>query len=442
MPGWNPFPSNWPLPFGLGDAPPQQAAPMDYSQTTPGGMQLGPPPGVMGTATPANLGRETGSAIGQGVMDLLGSGDRGASGGTPSFQDYLQSLGLGGAFSGANMPSAPDLTGAVQDQYAPILQQLRKGIGRTKKEGKKAGRTLEDIYTGMAAYNKTAGKRIARQGDRISGRIEDLYGNTGAQRDDRIEKESGAIARRAKQLGIRASVPASTERLTKESAQQHRLFARQKGRAVSTAENQAQNWSNFAKSGAIGARMEGAQAQSELQSNVADLVFQMRGQIAQTQADKAAAITQAMAQEYGMQMDQANAQNALAMQKAGLAQDYQGMLMQAQQPQTGSSASGSTADMQGNDLIASLLRNEARQEGGVNQKDASAAIEALGNIIPQVQGSEIMSQTGAATGQYDDPTASQFYQQIPQLAEQAGVSPELIRALLSRQVYEQFYGGS
>lgn len=410
-----------------------QTAPdeIDYSRFTAGGTPLGVP----GPVQYGTIARPP-SATGGGGNNGPG-GSSGGAGGAFTLADYLEAIGIPGGVS-FNAPEAPDLTASVAGQFAPALQYLRKSIGRTKKEGKKASKNLKGIYEDMALGNVMTSRRIERKGERSTQKLENLYNRVGAERDRDIEREAGAISKRAKELGIRASVPASTQRLNKESAQQHRLFARQEGREVASSQQMTDNWSNFARSGAIGARMEGAQAQAELSQNVADLVFQLRGQIAQTQADKAAAISAAQAQEYGMAMDAAQAQMSAQQANAGLGQNYMQMMMEKAAAAQGGTG-GDISDLQGNDLIAALLRNEARSEKGVNQADASAAIESLGAIIPGLQGAEQFNELGQSQG-FADPTQQQFYQQIQDEAESRGISPELIRALMSRQVYEQYYG--
>lgn len=402
-----------------------------------------PPPVQYGTQArpPSPVGYNVGSAIGGGIADLLGSGDGGnGGGGAPSFQDYLQSLGLSGGDFGVNLPAAPDLTAGVQDQYGGVLDFLHRSIGRTENQGDKADTDLKQIYGAMSNMSKQSGKVIAKQGRKTTKQTKKLYDKLGQKRDEAIEKDSGAVERRLNQLGINAALPASTERLQKESAQDHRLIARQEGRAVSSARQQGQNWANYAKTGAQTAQLEGAEQRATLSQNVSDAVFALQGQIAQSKAEKAAAMMQAQQAEYGMAADAAQAQQAAAMQKAGFAQDYQSQMLAAQQAQqnAASSSSGSGADLQGQDLLASILGNVAKQEPGINRQDAGAAQKQLMDII----GSGNLAPTGVDSYGHPSNDLSQqdFYTQISQQAQQAGIDPEFIRALMSKQIYGQFYG--
>lgn len=354
-------------------------------------------------------------------------------GGVPTFEDFLASIGLSGGVPTGTAGGAPDLTAGVQDQYSSVLDFLKRSVDRTENQGEKASNNLGDIYSAMAQMNKQSGKAIAKQGKKSAKQIQGVYERAGDARDKSIEKDSGAVARRLKELGISAALPASTERMMKESGQDHRLIARQEGRAVSNAQNNAANWANFAKAGAQGARLEGAEQRSQISQNVADLVFQLQGQIAQTKADKAAAMMQAQQAEYGMAQDAAQAAAAAQMQEAGLAQQYQQMMMEAQSAGSGTSGSGEPAT--GFDLITQILRNENRAEPGVNRGDVSTAVEAMQGIIPAITG-----QTDQYSGQVADPTAQDFYSQLASQAEAAGINPELYRALMSKQIYDQFYG--
>jgi len=351
-------------------------------------------------------------------------------GGAPTFQDYLASLGLSGGDFSASMPDAPDMTGAVNDQYGDVLGYLRKSIGRTEKKGEKRDQDLKEIYHAMAGLNAKSGKKIARQGRKSTKKISNIYDRLNDRRNTDIQRDTGAVGRRMSELGIDAATPASSARLLKESAQDHRLIARQQGRAESTARNQGQNWANFAKTGAQSARLEGAQQRADLSQNVADTVFALQGQIAQTKAEKAAAMMQAKLQEYQMAADAAQAEQAGAMQKAGFAQQYQQMMMDQQ-----AAGAGAIGDQTGFDLVSQILRNEAKQEPGVNRKDAANALEALQGIIPNMVGRP------DSYGQTQDMQQQDFYRQLEDQAAAAGISPELYRSLMSKQIYDQFYGG-
>jgi len=349
-------------------------------------------------------------------------------GGPPSFEDYLASLGLGSGDFNANLPAAPDMTGAVQDQYGGVLDFLRRSIGRTENKGEKRDQDLKEIYHAMAGLNKKSGQKIARQGRRSTKKIGNLYDNLNRRRDESIQRDTGAVGRRMSELGIDAATPASSSRLLKESAQDHRLIARQQGRAESTARNQGQNWANFAKTGAQSARLEGAQQRADLSQNIADTVFALQGQIAQTKAEKAAAMMQAKLQEYQMAADAAQAEQAAAMQKAGFAQQYQDMMTQANDP-------ANMPEQSGFDLVAQILRNTAKPDPGLNRKDASQALSEFQSIIPGIQG-----RPGSYPGQVEDVQQQDFYSQLEEQAKAAGISPELYRQLMTKRVYDQFYG--
>ena len=349
-------------------------------------------------------------------------------GGPPSFEDYLASLGLGSGDFSANLPAAPDMTGMVQDQYGGVLDFLRRSIGRTENKGEKRDEDLKEIYHAMAGLSKKSGKKIARQGRKSTKKIGNLYDNLNRRRDESIQRDTGAVGRRMSELGIDAATPASSARLLKESAQDHRLIARQQGRAESTARNQGQNWANFAKTGAQSARLEGAQQRADLSQNIADTVFALQGQIAQTKAEKAQAMMQAKLQEYQMAADAAQADQAAAMQKAGFAQQYQDMMSQANAP-------GDMGDLTGYDYISQILRNEAKQEPGLNRKDAANALEALQGFVPQMTGRP------DAYGQTQDMQVQDYYRQLEEQASAAGISPELYRSIMTKQAYDQLYGG-
>ena len=349
--------------------------------------------------------------------------------GAPNFQDYLHSLGLNGGDFGVNMPAAPDLTAGVNDQYGGVLDFLKRSIDRTQNQGDKASNNLGDIYSAMAQMNKKSGKVIKKQGRRSTKQIKGLYDKLGTNRDQQIQKQTGAVERRLQDLGISAALPASTERMMKESGQDHRLIARQEGRAVSNSQNNASNWANFAKAGAQGARLAGAEQQAQLSQSVADAVFQLQGQIATTKADKAAAMMAAQQAEYGMAADAATQQQAAAMQKAGFAQQFQQMMMDQ------ANAGGTATPQTGQDLVAQILMNQAKQEPGVNRKDAASMSEAMPGIIAGMT---------PRTDNYNaqQPISEQdFYSQLRQQALDAGYSPEMVDALLQKQVYDQFYGG-
>ena len=400
-----------------------------------------PPPVQYGTQArpPQTLdyGADVGSAIGGGIAALLGGGGAQQQGPqTPNFSDYLASLGLSGGDFGVNLPEAPDLTAGVQDQYGDVLGFLRNSIGRTENKGEKAAEDLKSIYGAMANMSKQSGKVIKKQGRKTTKGIKKTYANLEERRDESIEKDAGAVSRRLQQLGISSALPASTERLQKESAQDHRLIARQEGRAVASSKDQAANWANFAKTGAQTARLEGAQQRADLSSNIADAVFALQGQIAQTKAEKAAAMMQAQQAEYAMAADAAQAEQAAAMQKAGFAQDYQSQMLAAQAASQ-EAGGGEPKDLQGYDLLRSILGNEAKAEPGINRGDAANALESIQGIIPGM--------TPQGTDSYGNPsndmTQQDFYSQLASQAEAAGIPPELYRALMSQQVYNQFYGG-
>ena len=83
-------------------------------------------------------------------------------GGPPSFEDYLASLGLNSGSFSANLPNAPDLTGAVKNQYGGVLDYLCKGIGRTEKRGEQRDEDLQQIYHAMAGLSQKSGKKIPK----------------------------------------------------------------------------------------------------------------------------------------------------------------------------------------------------------------------------------------------------------------------------------------
>lgn len=351
---------------------------------------------------------------------------------TFSFQDYLASLGLGGGDFGLNLPEAPDLTAGVQSQYSPVIDFLKRSVGRTKREGEQSDKNLKNIYGAMSNMSRQSGKTIAKQGRKSTKQIKKAFDLAERQRNENIERSAGDIVNMAEDLGIEQAVPSSTARLNKESAQRHRLFARQEGRAVSSSRQQTQNWANFAKTGAQTARLEGGEQRAELSQAISDAIFGLRGQIAQSKAERAAAMLQAQQAEYGMAMDAAQAQNSAAMQKAGFAQDYQSMMMQ--QAAAAQEAGGTPKDLEGFDLVSSILKNEAKAEPGIGRQDAASALEAIQGIIPSITGST------NSYGDLQDINQQNFYSQLAQQAEAQGIPPELYRALMSQQVYNQFYG--
>lgn len=334
--------------FGISPSSSPAAAP---PLSTPGGMELGAPPPVMyGTqaSPPTSLtsGNEVGQAVGQGVMNMLGGGQQ--QQGLPSFEEWLASMGLGDAGSSQGVSTdVPNYSAMAAQQYDPALNYLHKSIKRGKKESKKDQAMVTDMYTGLAKGDAKMANKIGREGDRSESRMKQYAKNTARSTEGNSERAIDRILKESDRLDLSASDDLATHDARRDLGR-NQVYNNATARSdMNELQRQNDNWENYARAQSGISRMTGASARADLQSQLQDLVFGLRGQIADTKSQSAAAQLQAQMQEDQMQQaaEQFNASqaNSAQSQQLGLVDNYQGALQALVDAQSGD---GSGTDSQ------------------------------------------------------------------------------------------------
>lgn len=317
---------------------PVQTVPGVYGSIVPSSNTGVPGPVQYGTiARPPTsgkyMGKQVGEDVGSAIAGLLAngksnSGPNSGGSGLPSFDAWLAEMGLGDVPSGTISTDIADYSGMASDQYNPVINYLKKSIKRGKKEGKQGDKDLKNIYSAMAAGNKKTANVIARRGDKGEERIQALGEQLARRTTGNSERAMDRIIKENERLGIENADDMATQDVRKSLARNQVNQTARTNITRNELEKQNSNWENYSRAQSNVSRMEGATQRADLASELQNLIFGLRGQIATTKSEQAAAVLQAQMQED--QMRQAAEQyNASAAQsaygaRAGLLDNYQG----------------------------------------------------------------------------------------------------------------------
>ena len=337
-----------------------------------------------------------------------------AAPGLPSFQSYLRDMGIN---LGDN--AGPDLTAGVAGQYNPLLAHLRKSIGRTKKEAKKSDKNLAEIYSAMAKMDQKDAAKIQKQGNRSTREIKDRFAS-GSQRVDAMNRrmEQDVVDRNAA-LGIEDATASAVNPLQRQARAAQIDLNTRSADQVSASKSNTNNWSNFARSAAINSRLAGANQRADLAGQLSDVLFGIRGQIADTQAQKAGAMLSA-------QQSMADSGTANDSLRADLYGKFTDQMMASQdalsQARADNPLVGYDAAKAG---ISKYLRN-------LQSKDSSYDAN-----VPQDVSSimNLLMQTGAGTsttdqlGKTNPANIQDFIAELQAQAQKRGYRPESMNAI-------------
>jgi len=338
-----------------------------------------------------------------------------AAPGLPSFQSYLNAMGIN---LGDN--AGPDLTAGVAGQYNPLLAHLRKSIGRTKKEAKKSDKNLAEIYSAMAKMDQKDAAKIQKQGNRSTREIKDRFAS-GSQRVDAMNRrmEQDVVDRNAA-LGIEDATASAVNPLQRQARAAQIDLNTRSADQVSASKSNTNNWSNFARSAAINSRLAGANQRADLAGQLSDVLFGIRGQIADTQAQKAGAMLSA-------QQSMADSGTANDSLRASLFGNYTDTLA-AQQ----AAGQKDPVQLQGYDAAKQGISQYLR---GVNKTDPSYDAN-IPNDISSIMNTLMQTGAGAANqpdamGKVNPTTIQDFIAQLQAAAKSKNYRPESMNAIMN-----------
>lgn len=406
----------------------QKLAQQGTQQSIPGiplpglGGGLGNPAGMLGYGATPYPSQQSWESMGITGPDMTKDPAKAGKPGAQSslmdqFQAFLDSIGFN-----PNAGGSPDLTGAVADQYNPILGYLKKSIGRTKKEGAQSSEKLDAIYRAAAKMNERSANRMTKMGNRITKRMGTMYDSQANRANKEINNTQQEVMDRLQGLGLNESIGTATAPLARVSEMTNKGIANSKAAQINSQLQGSNSYANYARSSAQNARLEGANAQADLAQQISDLVFGLRGQIAQTKSDKAAAMAQALAA-------QGSSSNDAAMQQAALLEQFLGMQPQPQQVDP--------ASLTGTDAFKYGVQNVLRGSGYENPRQgAGSALDLLLQLQGSTPSPNDMSGTNA------DLKNTDFYNMLQNAASQSGLDPEIIKAIMANapQYYNYAYG--
>lgn len=341
-------------------------------------------------------GYDTGQAIGEGVASLLGGGQQ--QQGLPTFEEWLASMGLGDAGSAQGVSTdVPNYSAMAADQYDPALAYLHKSIKRGKKQSHKDQAMVADMYTGLAKGDAKLANKLSKQGDRSESRLAQYAKNTAKSTEGNSERAIDRILKESDRLDLSASNDLATHDARRDLGR-NQVYNNATARAdMSQLQRQNDNWENYARAQSGISRMTGAAARADLQSQLQDLIFGLRGQIADTKSQSAAAQLQAQMQEDQMRQaaEQFNASqaNSAQSQQLGLVDNYQGALQALVDAQSGGSDSSSGSEKSPADLgswagvgdeYRGFLKGEGQSQGAPG-RNTDQVISWLQSKISQLQ---------------------------------------------------------
>jgi hypothetical protein len=270
-----------------------------------------------------------------------------------SFEQWLSDMGFdrgdlssssSSGLSAENNWGVADYSAMAGEQYNPVINYLKKSIKRGKKEGKKGDENLKNIYAGMARGNKRTANQIGRVSDRGEDRIQELGEKLAKRTVGNSERSVERLLAENERLGLTNADDLATRSVRQNLARNQVFQTARTEEARNHLDRQNANWENYARAQSNISRMTGASQRADLQSQLQSLIFGLRGQIAQTKSEKAAAMLQAQMQEDQMmqaaqQSSSSQSSNEMAM-RAGLVGNYQSDLQRLLDAQGGAGAAG------------------------------------------------------------------------------------------------------
>jgi hypothetical protein len=328
----------------------------------------------------------TGQDIGEATRSLIGGksggGPNSGGAGLPSFDEWLAQMGLGNVPSGTVSTDVANYSAMAGDQYNPVINYLKKSIKRGKKEGRQGDRDIKQIYSAMARGNEKAADKIGRIGDRGEDRIQALGEQLARRTSDNSERAMNRIIDENDRLDLSHTDDMATQDVRKTLGRNQVYQTDRSNSALQALDRQNSNWENYARAQSNISRMEGASQRADLASELQNLIFGLRGQIATTKSEQAAAILQAQMQEDQMRQaaEQFNAQASQSAYgaRAGLLDNYQGDIAQLMEAMSGggSGEPKEPMDLEGwaalGDEYKGFLKSQGQHSGAPGRNTAQA----------------------------------------------------------------------
>jgi len=221
----------------------------------------------------------------------------------PGLAEWMSSQGLDpnmlssmmSQIQGSSVPTPVDMTGqwvgAAGSVYNPVINQLKAGIPRMKQEGRVAKAETRDLYNIAEKSFKQGAKEVSKQGKADAKEQADVVGKLVAQMDAADDTQQQDYVAGLEELGYGDAAQTGALEIGDE-------YSNAIGTKGALSSNRiAETTSNAANTLSQIAALQDAEAAAQvtdISNQVADLIFQQRGRIADAQSQRAAAQLDAM----------------------------------------------------------------------------------------------------------------------------------------------------